>query len=244
MHNLVRALVERRESLRKHGAEVAGATRDRSLDALGRVRSGALDWHETLSAWRRDVEKRAADARWARLTSLQVRLLDRADRALGWFGERVRAEIDRLARLELSVTRPAIEAGAAPRSTAGAAKPKRTTVARTDPEPPSTAPEAKAKRPETKRPETKRPETKRKAPAAKAKATRARARAAAKPNGTRKPSTRLVMPIADYDDLTAKEILAELPRLSEAQCRTVLGHERANKGRKTIVRALETRLSS
>src|SRR5688500_11713701 len=32
---------------------------------------------------------------------------------------------------------------------------------------------------------------------------------------------RLVLPIADYEQLTAREVLAELPRLTDAQCRAV-----------------------
>src|SRR5690606_1670057 len=45
---------------------------------------------------------------------------------------------------------------------------------------------------------------------------------------------RLVLPIADYDALTAKDILAELPRLSDSQCETLRAHERAHKKRKTV----------
>jgi hypothetical protein len=64
-----------------------------------------------------------------------------------------------------------------------------------------------------------------------------------KSNG--KPATkRLVMPIADYEALTAKEILAEVPRLTDAQCKTVFEHERGHRSRKTILKALEARLTT
>lgn len=52
---------------------------------------------------------------------------------------------------------------------------------------------------------------------------------------------RLVLPIADYETLTAREIVAEIPRLSDAQCRTILEFERAHKKRRTVVSALEAR---
>jgi hypothetical protein len=52
---------------------------------------------------------------------------------------------------------------------------------------------------------------------------------------------RLVLPIPDYETLTAREVLAELPRLSDAQRRTILEFERAHKKRRTIVGALEAR---
>lgn len=52
------------------------------------------------------------------------------------------------------------------------------------------------------------------------------------------------MPITDYDSLTAKQVISELPRLSAGQCTTVYEHEKANKKRKTVLQALENRLSS
>ena len=52
------------------------------------------------------------------------------------------------------------------------------------------------------------------------------------------------MPIAGYDSLTAKEVLAELDGLTRSQCETVRDHEALNKKRKTVLKALETRLHS
>jgi hypothetical protein len=65
-------------------------------------------------------------------------------------------------------------------------------------------------------------------------------RKAANGNGSRK----LVLPIADYETLSAKEVLAEIPRLSPAQAKTVFEHETAHKQRKTVLNALESRLPS
>jgi hypothetical protein len=55
---------------------------------------------------------------------------------------------------------------------------------------------------------------------------------------------RLVFPIADYDALSAKDVIAELARLSEAQCKTVYEHERTHRKRKTVLKALSARLPS
>ncbi|HEY8432544.1 MAG TPA: hypothetical protein VIL20_29440, partial [Sandaracinaceae bacterium] len=49
---------------------------------------------------------------------------------------------------------------------------------------------------------------------------------------SRAASKRLVLPIADYEARTAKDILAELPRLSDSQCEVLRAHERAHKKRK------------
>jgi hypothetical protein len=75
--------------------------------------------------------------------------------------------------------------------------------------------------------------------------------ATGKTNGSARPSARpsaaskrLVFPIRDYDGLTAKEVLSELPRLSDAQLRVVFDHERTHKARKTVLKALEGRLPS
>ena len=73
-----------------------------------------------------------------------------------------------------------------------------------------------------------------------AKASRPRAKARA--NG--KPSRRLVMPIAGYDELNAKQVLSEIGRLSEAQCKQVREHEASHKNRKTVLKALDARLAA
>lgn len=55
---------------------------------------------------------------------------------------------------------------------------------------------------------------------------------------------RLVLPIAGYDELTAKQVLAELEGLTDAQREQVLAYERENKNRKTVVRAIEGRAAA
>ncbi len=46
------------------------------------------------------------------------------------------------------------------------------------------------------------------------------------------------LPLEGYDDLTAKEVVAALEGLSEAERAAVEAHERATKNRKTVLRAL------
>ncbi len=187
MDTLLGTLRQTRDELAQRGAKLAGATRDRSLEALEKVRGGALDWRRTLKARRTELgdSKHGLFA----FAGLQLRLIDGVDRALASFSDRVRAEMKRLTHLELPspVSAPA-PALAEPSS--NASTPKK---------------------------------------------ARAKAKAASK---------RLVLPIADYDTLTAKEILAELPRLTEAQCKAVHAIERAHKQRKTILAALEARLTA
>jgi len=60
------------------------------------------------------------------------------------------------------------------------------------------------------------------------------AKAAAKPAGE---------PINGYDDLSAKDIVAKLERLSDEKTAAVIAYENANKKRATVLRAAEQRLS-
>jgi hypothetical protein len=55
---------------------------------------------------------------------------------------------------------------------------------------------------------------------------------------------RLVLPIADYETLSVRDVLGELPRLTDAQCRAVLEHERTHKQRRTLLKALEARAAA
>lgn len=163
------------DTLKERSSRLAVTARDRGLGALGKVRSGTLDWHRTLEARRAELE-RTERPRWLTpIGGLQILVIDRVDQVLGRFSERVREEIARLQQLELG-------AGAPP----------------------------KKKRPKAK---------------------------AARPNGS--ASRRLVMPIAGYDQLNVKEIVAEVAGLSEAQREVVREHERAHKNRKTVLKALD-----
>ncbi|MBX3270866.1 MAG: hypothetical protein KF729_11425 [Sandaracinaceae bacterium] len=173
------------ETLKERSARLAEGARGRGIDALGKVRAGTLDWHRTLEARRAELEQ-AERPRWlTSIGSLQLLFITRVDRALEVFGDRVREEIARLAKLELG---------------AGAPKP---------------------------------------APRGKTAAKKRAAARAGKADG--KPSRRLVMPIAGYDELSAKDALAEIARLTPAQCAVVREHERSNKNRKTVLKALDAR---
>ncbi|MEC7519919.1 MAG: hypothetical protein VYE22_08640 [Myxococcota bacterium] len=208
---LLETLNKTRDAWISRGTLWAAETRDRGVAALDAVRGGALDWHATLDARRAQVAE--ADARWSRLQGLQLLVLDRMDRVLLAFGDRVRAEIHRLSRLELS----------AEASPAAAPTPK--------------------KKPAKQKAAAKKTAAKKTAPKKTAAAKKKTAAKKAATNGARKrSSTRLLMPIAGYDDLTAKQILAELDGLSRTQCETVREHESKHKKRKTVLRALETRL--
>ena len=50
-------------------------------------------------------------------------------------------------------------------------------------------------------------------------------------------------PIAGYDDLTAAQVSERLDGLSTAELREVRDHERRNAGRKTVLQAIESKLS-
>jgi hypothetical protein len=189
MDTLLGTLRQTRDDLAQRSAKLAGATRDRGLQALKKVRGGALDWRRTLKA--RRTELGDSTHGFFAFAGLQLRVIDGVDRALASFSDRVRAEMKRLTHLEL----PRPVSAPAPATAAKRSAPKSSAAPR----------EKKAKA----------------APASK----------------------RLVLPIADYDTLSAKEILAELPRLTEAQCKAVHALERAHKQRKTILAALEARFT-
>lgn len=195
----IETLKEQRAALRERSVRLAGVTRDRGLGVLGKVRDGALDWHATLTARRSEVLE--GEPRWPRFRDLEARVLARVDVALLAFGERVRAEIQRLSQLELGASAPAATVDVAPKPTPPPRKPK---AAKTKP---------------------------------KASAKTGNGRGVAP--SPKAASTRFVLPIADYDALTVKEILAELPRLTGAQRQAILEHERANKQRKSLLSALE-----
>lgn len=220
MDNLLQTLRQRRDELVERSVRLATATRERGVQALGKVQSGALDWTATLAARRAELGDGPA---WYRFVPVQVAVIDRAERALLRFQERVREQIQRLHQLELGAS--AI-AEASPRATAEASEEPAAAKAKT---PVKRATATRAKAPRAK------PATK---------ATAGRAPASKAPAAKAKPTTRLLMPIADYDSLTVKEVLAELPRLSPAQCKTVRAREAATKKRKTVLTALDARAAS
>lgn len=190
MKSLIDTLAEQRKGIVDRGSRLATATRERGMDALSKVRDGTLDWHKTLLARRAAIAASRAQPRRRSLDGVQLFMLDRFDRMLGAFAERVREEIERLGQLELA-RHELHDTEAAP------VRPKKAAKARRAP---------KKVQPKT--------------------ATR-----------------RLVLPIADYDTLSAKAIVAELAGLSRAHCKALRLHEAANKKRKTVLNALDARLA-
>ncbi len=67
-----------------------------------------------------------------------------------------------------------------------------------------------------------------------------RAAATAKPKAKSKP-TKANAPLRDYDQLTAKDVVSRIQRLSGPQAAAVLEYERARKKRATVIRAAEQR---
>lgn len=78
-----------------------------------------------------------------------------------------------------------------------------------------------------------------KAPA-KAKARKPRAAKAAKATAQKKADA----PIRNYDQLSAKDVVSRVQRLSGPQATAVLDYERARKKRATVIRAVEKRLAT
>ncbi len=208
-----------REVLLAKGAAWMGRARARGVDALGKLQSGAIDWQETLSARRATL---TAEPR--RLGSLQIALLERTERWVGRLADRARDSLARLRLPELPV----------------ASKPAELEPSRAQPIEPEAEPvESDAARVKGARP---------KRPSAKRSSTKSSSTKSGKgetKTETKGPSSRrLVLPIAEYETLSAKAIVAEVPRLTAAQRKVVLEHERANKKRKSVLNALEGRLPS
>lgn len=191
------------DTMKDRSTGLATKTRDAGLDALEKVRAGTVDWHRVLEGRKAELANgNGATPKWLELGKVQIFVIDRFDRVLEAFGERVREQIRRLSKLELGA-----EASEAP-AEKKAAKPK--------------AKQAKA-------------------PAKAAKTSRAKSK---KKPAAKKGSKKLVMPIAGYDDMTAKELISEVSRLSPSQAETVRAHEAATKKRKTVLAALDARLAA
>lgn len=260
MDDLLASLKRRRENLLERGNAVANETVGRGIDLLGKVQSGALEWKESLADRRRTLTE--AERAWFSLDKIQVAVLDHFERLLTGFGERVRLEMERLRGLELRAVNPEPvlkkQVDAASDATIEDAEiiGNGRAAKRVGPRSSSAASKKGGARAET--------AAKTSASAA-VKASGDKAAAKKKGNGTRKKSQgkavapvaassatseasettkRLVLPIGDYENLTAKEVLAEIPRLSAAQCQAVYSFERSHRKRKTVLRALEARLPS
>ncbi|MCC6877013.1 MAG: hypothetical protein IT378_22095 [Sandaracinaceae bacterium] len=209
-----------REALLAKGAAWMGRARARGVDALGKLQSGAIDWQETLSARRATL---TAEPR--RLGSLQIALLERTERWVGRLADRAR---DSLARLRL----PELP---------GASKPAELEPSRAQPIQPAEAEPVESDAARVKGARPKRPSAKRSS----TKSSSTKSGKGETKSETKGPSSRrLVLPIAEYETLSARAIVAEGPRLTAAQREVVLEHERANKKRKSVLNALEGRLPS
>jgi hypothetical protein len=79
--------------------------------------------------------------------------------------------------------------------------------------------------------------------AAKPKKAPAKAKAH-KPKAKKAPGKKADAPIRNYDQLSAKDVVSRVQRLSGPQATAVLDYERARKKRATVIRAVEKRLAA
>ena len=73
---------------------------------------------------------------------------------------------------------------------------------------------------------------------------KAPARAKARPRKAKAAAAKADAPIRNYDQLTAKDVVARVQRLSGPQATAVLDYERSRKKRATVIRAVEKRLAA
>jgi hypothetical protein len=69
-------------------------------------------------------------------------------------------------------------------------------------------------------------------------------RTAKKPKAPRTAEEREVAPLRNYDQLSARDLISRVQRLSPPQATAVLDYERARKRRATVIRAAEQRLAA
>jgi hypothetical protein len=67
---------------------------------------------------------------------------------------------------------------------------------------------------------------------------------ASKPKAAKAPAKKGQAPLRNYDQLTAKDVVSRVQRLSGPQATAVLEYERARKKRATVIRAAEQRLGA
>jgi hypothetical protein len=69
-------------------------------------------------------------------------------------------------------------------------------------------------------------------------------KAASKPKAAKPAAKKGQSPLRNYDELTAKDVVNRVQRLSTPQATAVLDYERARKKRATVIRAVEQRLAT
>jgi len=72
----------------------------------------------------------------------------------------------------------------------------------------------------------------------------ASAKAASKPKAAKATAKKGAIPLRGYDQLTAKDVVNRVQRLSAPQTTAVLDYERSRKKRATVIRAAEQRLAA
>ena len=72
----------------------------------------------------------------------------------------------------------------------------------------------------------------------------ASAKAASKPKAAKATAKKSAIPLRGYDQLTAKDVVNRVQRLSAPQATAVLDYERSRKKRATVIRAAEQRLAA
>jgi len=70
------------------------------------------------------------------------------------------------------------------------------------------------------------------------------AKAASRPKASKARAKKGQAPLRNYDQLTAKDVVSRVQRLSGPQATAVLEYEQARKKRATVIRAVEQRLSA
>lgn len=80
--------------------------------------------------------------------------------------------------------------------------------------------------------------------AAKPVAAKASKAKASRPKASKAPAKKGQAPLRNYDQLTAKDVVSRVQRLSGPQATAVLEYEQARKKRATVIRAAEQRLSA
>jgi hypothetical protein len=80
--------------------------------------------------------------------------------------------------------------------------------------------------------------------AAKPVAAKASKPKASRPKASKAPAKKRQAPLRNYDQLTAKDVVSRVQRLSGPQATAVLEYEQARKKRATVIRAVEQRLTA
>lgn len=236
MDTLLQTISSKRDAIVERGTAFADATRKRSSDLIVRVQTSTDTWRQNLLN-RLSLEKIEENSVFSKF---RVLVLGRVEDLIEVVGKRTREQLDRinlpdvpalakLRELQINPTKKVIKKET---KTVVKSKPKAKAKAKAKPKAKAAKPQKKvAKAAKSVR-------------ISKSVSSAKPAKATKKTKSVKKTTRRLVMPIADYDTMNVRTVLAELEGLSTAQCKTVHAYETNNKARKTVLKAIENRLSS